>query len=101
MSEHVGAPSETAHAELATALSSRERARISRGIGWPAAVAIGIAVSVFLAVVLLYVPHWMLTRLPFLTRSVRVALATTWMGAVTVALLWAGVRFGRAPVPTR
>jgi hypothetical protein len=66
-------------------------------IGWLAAAAIGLGVSAVLALLLLYIPHWMLTKIPSLSRGIRVAMATGWIGAATVLLLALGVRFGHAP----
>lgn len=66
-------------------------------LSWFTAIAIGLGVGVLLGLVLLFVPHLLLTRLLMLSRDVRVALATLWIAGATVALLVAAARYGRAP----
>jgi hypothetical protein len=60
---------------------------------WPRAMAVAIAASGLLTLVLMLIPHWLLTALPFGTRGVRVALATGWIALSTVAVLILGRRW--------
>ena len=73
------------------------RVSAARSISWPRAAAIGIGVSLALAVLLLWCPHWMLTRLPMVSRGVRVTLATSWIAGVTIAIIWLTARVAAAP----
>lgn len=61
-------------------------------IGWPRAVAAAITLSLLLTLLLMVIPHWILTVLPFGSRGVRVTLATGWIAAATVAIIVAGRR---------
>lgn len=48
---------------------------------------------------LMLIPHWLLTALPFGSRGLRVALATSWIALSTVSVLVFGRRWfaPRAP----
>lgn len=73
----------------------------SRPISWARAAIIGLGVSSALAVLLLWCPHWLLTRLPMLSRGVRVGLASGWIAGVTIALIWLAVRLAPPPAEDR
>lgn len=66
---------------------------------WPRAIAWAILTSALLTLVLMLIPHWLLTALPFGSRSVRVALATSWIAGSTFSVLALGRRWfaPRAP----
>jgi hypothetical protein len=99
MSERARSVDDVRRADHSLSLAASLAITHPRRIGWVVAAAIGLGVSVVLALTLLYIPHWMLTKLPALSRGVRVTLATSWIAGATMALLWCGIRFGRADAP--
>lgn len=69
-------------------------------VGWFTALAIAVGVSLVAVLLLMLVPHLVLTRWLSLSRDLRIGLATTWTAAVTVLLLvvaWRASGVGRRP----
>lgn len=69
-------------------------------VGWLTALAIAVGVSLVAVLLLMLVPHVMLTRWLSVPRDLRIGLATTWTAAVTVLLLvvaWRAGGAGRRP----
>ncbi len=60
------------------------RSRASRG----RALLVAVAAVAVAALAFLWIPHWILVGLPFGDRSLRVGMATTWVGAAFVAAAW-------------
>lgn len=63
------------------------------GSGWGRALLIGVVLTSLVALLLLLVPHLLVTGVPFGTRGLRVALAVGWTAASVVGLLAGLVRF--------
>lgn len=63
-------------------------------VGRFVAILFGLLGAIVLALLLLYVPHWMVKGTTWGSRNARVAVATVWMIAATVALLWLTWRSG-------
>ena len=63
---------------------------------WPIAIGLGILGTAVIGVVLLWIPHLIIKRLPVGGRELRVGLATVWMLGATAGLLFVGARLGRA-----
>lgn len=59
---------------------------------WLRAIVIALAANALLAIALLYVPHWILTFVPWGGRGARVGVATMWMLLATVAMMWLATR---------
>ena len=76
------------------------RVAAPRGIRrWVRAVGLAVIVSSVTTVLLLLLPHVLLTQLLVVSRGARVALATVWVAAVTGLLLWIAWRVS-VPRPT-
>jgi hypothetical protein len=58
-------------------------------LGWLRAVLIGLGIALGLAVLLVWVPHLLLTRLTGLERSTRVTIATSWFFVALGLAAWA------------
>lgn len=66
---------------------------------WPRAIALAIVASAVLTLVLMLIPHWLLTALPFGGRGLRVALATSWIAVSTLSVLALGRRWFAPTAP--
>jgi len=53
---------------------------LSVSIGWGRAVAVSALTLLVLVLAFFYVPHWILTKLSFPERGIRVWMATAWTG---------------------
>ncbi len=60
--------------------------------GWGRALVIGVVLTSLVALLLLVVPHLLVTRAPVGTRGARVALAVAWLAASVIGLLAGLVR---------
>ena len=57
-------------------------------IGWPRALLTGVIVAIVAIVALVYVPNWILTKISGKTRSSLVAVATTTIFVLLLAIAW-------------
>ncbi len=67
------------------------------GSGWGRALLVGVALTSVVALVLLLIPHLLVTRVPVGSRSLRVGLAVGWMSVSVVGLLAGLVRLTTPP----
>ena len=66
---------------------------VSPPVSWARAIVLAVVMSIALTLLLMVIPHLILTALPVGSRSVRVVLATAWIASATVGIITIGYRW--------
>jgi hypothetical protein len=66
---------------------------VSPPVSWARAIVLAVVMSIALTLLLMVIPHLILTALPLGSRGVRVVLATAWIASATLGIMAIGYRW--------